>query len=286
MISRRKFITSSAATAAIAVAGPLSFASVSGFNRGNDKLDKFGFISGIIDKELKGDWQSILKQAASFGFSEIETGEYLGESASSFLSFCSSIGLKPVAGGISISARDEELIKQLNALNDLGVQYAVVYWPWLSGGPFSLDDCRKSVSILNYLGTECEKKGLILCWHNHNKEFIPMEEGLPFDYIMDHTDPDTVKCEMDIYWVRKGGGDPLALLKKYRGRYAILHVKDMAPGTEGDFECPGSGIIDFPAIFREAKIQGIQHYMVERDNVPDGMACLRSSGEYLRSLRF
>jgi sugar phosphate isomerase/epimerase len=60
----------------------------------------------------------------------------------------------------------------------------------------------------------------------------------------------------------------------------------MAPGSEGDFECPGSGIIDFPAIFREARLQGIAHFMVERDNVPDGMACLRSSGEYLRALRF
>ena len=79
-----------------------------------------------------------------------------------------------------------------------------------------------------------------------------MDEGLPFDYIMNHTDPETVKCEMDVYWVKKGGADPLALLKKYPGRYAILHVKDMAPGTAGDFECPGSGIIDFPAIFREA----------------------------------
>lgn len=286
MISRRTFITRSAAAAAVAVAGPLPFASVSGFNPGNDRLDKFGFISGIIDKELKGDWKSILKQAAGFGFSEIETGGYLGDSASSFLSFCSSIGLKPVAGGISISARDEELAKQLNALNDLGVKYAVVYWPWLSGGPFSLDDCRKSVSALNYLGKESAKKGLTLCWHNHNREFAAMEEGLSFDYLMDHTDPDTVKCELDVYWAKKGGADPVSLLKRYPGRYAILHVKDMAAGADGDFECPGSGIIDFPAIFREARVQGIVHFMVERDNVPDGLACLRSSGEYLRALRF
>jgi len=113
-----------------------------------------------------------------------------------------------------------------------------------------------------------------------------MEDGLPFDYLMSHTDPGLVKCEMDVYWVKKGGADPLALLRKYSGRYAILHVKDMGPGMAEDFECPGSGIIDFPVLFREARLQGIQHYMVERDNVPDGMACLSSSGEYLRGLRF
>ncbi|NEW84889.1 MAG: sugar phosphate isomerase/epimerase, partial [Mariniphaga sp.] len=50
--------------------------------------------------------------------------------------------------------------------------------------------------------------------------------------------------------------------------------------------CVGSGIIDFPAILKEANKQDIKHYFVEYDNVVDGMACLKSSGEYLRNLSF
>jgi len=71
--------------------------------------------------------------------------------------------------------------------------------------------------------------------------------------------------------------------KKYKNRIPILHIKDMAPGATQDFECPGNGIIDFPSIFTEAVSEGIEHFMVERDNVPDGMACLQSSGEYWES---
>ena len=74
--------------------------------------------------------------------------------------------------------------------------------------------------------------------------------------------------------------------KKYKGRIPILHIKDMAEGSEQDFICPGSGIIDFAPIFKEAKKQGIEHYIVERDNEPDGIGCLKSSGEYLRNLGF
>jgi len=59
-----------------------------------------------------------------------------------------------------------------------------------------------------------------------------------------------VKCELDVYWAKKGGADPVALLNKYPGRIPILHIKDMASGSTQDFECPGSGIMDFPAIFR------------------------------------
>jgi sugar phosphate isomerase/epimerase len=113
-----------------------------------------------------------------------------------------------------------------------------------------------------------------------------MEEGMPFDYRMANTDKDLVKCEMDVYWVAKGGADPLEVLKKYDGRIKILHIKDMAAGPKQDFECPGSVIIDFPAIFKESTKQGIEHYFVERDNIVDGMACLKSSGAYLKNLTF
>ena len=60
----------------------------------------------------------------------------------------------------------------------------------------------------------------------------------------------------------------------------------MAPGDAMDFECPGSGIIDFQVLFREAYNQGIKHYMVERDNVPVGMASLKSAAEYLKKVTF
>jgi len=283
MTTRRTFIQKSAIAAVMA---PLAANSLLTACNSETQLRKFGFISGIIGKELEGDWKAVLKKTAEFGYSEIETGDFLGSSAVEFLDFCKNIGLTPVAGGVGFNAPDDETLRRLDALDELELKYAVTYWPWLTGGPFTMDDCSRSSEILNHLGSLCKQRGLGLCWHNHDKEFIPFNGELPFDFLMNNTDPSTVKCEMDIYWVKKGGGDPLAILKKYSGRISILHVKDMAPGSAQDFECPGNGIIDFSAIFSESVLQGIEHYMVERDNVPDGMACLQSSGEYLRNLRF
>jgi sugar phosphate isomerase/epimerase len=281
MITRRKFITGAAAAISVALLAPESLAF-----QGKKKLINYGFISGIIDKELKGDWKAVLKQAATYGFTEIESGDFLGESAESYLEYLRDIGMNLPAGGFEFKATDDELKKSMDKLKDLKVKYAVVYWPWYTGGPFTPGDCKKSSERLNYLGKVCKDNGLVLCWHNHNKEFIPMETGMPFDYLMDNTDENMVFCELDLYWVKKGGADPLAVMKKYSGRFPILHVKDMAPGDTSDFECPGSGIIDFPSIFSEADKQGIKHYMVERDNVPDGMACLKSSGKYLKNVTF
>jgi len=281
MITRRKFISTTALAASASMLSLDVFAI-----QGKKKLKNFGFISGIIGKELKGDWKAVLKQAASYGFTEIETGNFMGESADSFLAYLKSIGMSLPVGGFEFKDSEEELKKSMSLLKSLKVKYAVVYWPWYTGGPFTLEDCKKSAERLNYLGKVCKQNGMTLCWHNHNKEFITMENGLPFDYLMEHTDKSTVFCELDIYWVRKGGADPLEVMKKYPGRFPVLHVKDMAPGESQDFECPGSGIIDFPSLFREADKQGIKHYFVERDNVPDGLSCLKSSGNYLKNLTF
>lgn len=281
MLDRRKFIKGSISAVAAAALAPEIFSMPQG-----KKLRNFGFISGILDKELKGDWKSVLKQVASFGYTEFETGGFMGNSPEEFLNYCKEINLIPVAGFINFNSYDDELGKNIDLIHQLQMKFGVTYWPWYTGGPFSLDDCKKSADRLNYLGKRCRENGVIFCWHNHNKEFIQMEQGLPFDFIMNNTDSSFVKCEMDIYWVKKGGADPLAMLRKYKGRFAILHIKDMAPGESQDFECPGSGIIDFRPLFSEAESQDIGHYMVERDNVQDGLACLNSSAQYLKNISF
>ena len=283
MYSRRKFVQtlSIGAAAALAVNPLTAFGS-----DGRRKLKNIGFIEGIIDKELQGDWKASLRETVTYGYSEIEIGNFMGESAKSFLKDCSEIGIKPVAGGAKLSKNMDEVNASLDLLTEMELKYAVLYWPWLGGGPFKLEDCKIAAEMMNQTGEACKKKGLILCWHNHDKEFIPMEQGLPFDYLMNNTDKDLVKCELDIYWVRKGGADPVEILKKYKNRCVILHVKDMTADDKKTFADVGSGIIDFPSVFAEAADQGIEHYFVEKDNASNGMATLKVSAEYLKKVRF
>ncbi len=284
MINRRKFLqtTLTGTVAAILTGSYLS--------RGSrvSRINNIGFISGIIGRELKEDnWKEVLSKTVEMGYTEIETGNYLGESADSFLDFCKNIGLKPIAGGGSFSRNMNEVNSSLDRLNELDLQYAVMYWPWFGGAPLTLDNCKESAELLNRVGAVCKKRGLTLCWHNHDLEFRATKEGIiPFDFLMEHTDRELVKCELDIYWARKGGARPVEILKKYMGRYPLLHIKDMAPGDEQDFACPGNGIIDFQEVLSEAIKQDIKHFFVEKDNAQDGMGCLESAAVYLRSLRF
>ena len=282
--SRRFFIK----TGATAVAGTLAASPlISAASEKISQLKKFGLITWWADDAMKADWKGTLAKAAQLGFSEIEGGSSNADSPQEFLKFCREVGLNPIAGGAGgLDEMAENTQKYLDECSELNYKYMVVYWPWLHSGPFKLDDCKKSADLLNEIGSKAKKQGLQFLWHNHHKEFHKMEKGLPFDYLMEHTDPELVNCEMDIYWVKKGGEEPLKYLEKYAGRYPMLHVKDMASGSEQDFACPGSGIIDFTPIFREAKKQKIKHYIVERDNEPNEMECIESSAKFLKNIRF
>jgi sugar phosphate isomerase/epimerase len=99
---------------------------------------------------------------------------------------------------------------------------------------------------------------------------------------------------MDVFWVQFGGGDPVALLKKYGSRWKLMHLKDMRKGTKKDMtglsspenDVPlGTGEIDLPGILREAKKLGIKHYFIEDESnqvnlqVPQSISYLKSLKE-------
>ncbi len=249
---------------------------------------EFGYIAGIIKDTFKVDWKNALDKSVEYGFTEIES---VGAPDSTVtdkevLAYCKEIGLTPIAGGIRLTEDTTEAREKLQKLKDKNLAYAVAYWPWHVSAPFKLEDCKKSTRMMNMMGKiASDEYNIQLCWHNHDHEFKPMEDGtLPFDYLMQNTDPELVKCEMDVYWVAKGGADPVEMLQKYSGQYALIHLKDMNP-ADSSITCVGSGNIDFPAILKEAKKQGIEHFFVEYDNVEDGLGCLQTAGQYLNGLK-
>jgi sugar phosphate isomerase/epimerase len=107
---------------------------------------------------------------------------------------------------------------------------------------------------------------------------------LPYDILLAETDPELVRMEMDLYWITKGGQDPLMYFDRYPGRFPLVHVKDM--DDTGGFADVGSGRIDFARIFARSETAGIRHYLVEHDNPRSPMDSIEASHRYLRELRF
>lgn len=83
---------------------------------------------------------------------------------------------------------------------------------------------------LNKKGQEYAKQGLKLVVHNHDDEFdwVDGEENQTYiyDFILQHTDPTLVNLEFDIGWAARMGVDCGAFIRKYPGRFPLIHVKD------------------------------------------------------------
>lgn len=283
--NRRQFITTLGLSAAALSSGLPAWA----LDKKQNKLEKIGFISGIVSNALRADWKGNLEKISRMGYTEMEMGGHYGESVTEFKGFCKSLNIFPFAGGSTLVNMVKDPERQIAKELEMGKEYWICYWPWQTPDKqiITKDEVKVAAEELNKLGNICKKEGIKFCWHNHALEFEnKTDEGMVYDVLMKNTDADTVKAQLDIYWVYKGGYDPVKVLKKYPGRVEILHVKDMDNTTEKSFACPGSGIIDFRPVFREACNQGIRHHIVEKDNERNGLECLESSANYLKNLRF
>ena len=139
------------------------------------------------------------------------------------------------------------------------------------------------ILVLLLAGAACKKNGVQFAYHNHQTEFDEVEGHRPFDYILNNTDKDLVKMELDLAWATKAKQDPVELFKLHPGRYPLWHVKDLDKTTLAPAEV-GSGIVDFTRIFANAKESGMKYFFVEQDQAPQPFQNVTNSYTYLNKL--
>jgi len=107
---------------------------------------------------------------------------------------------------------------------------------------------------------------------------------LPYDVLLAETDPANVALELDLFWITKGGQDPLKYFARYPGRFEMVHVKDSSGPPEQRQVYVGQGTIDFGRILGRRQQAGIRHLFVEHDDPADPLVFARTSHDYLKRL--
>jgi len=278
-MNRRTFLQ----TQSIALAGLST--GLTAFSPPTRRLKSFGIISGLIKQALEENWEGTLEQITEWGYQELEFSGFYGPSKAAFRAKLKELNLNAIAGGSSLSNLQENLNTYIDEALFFDKKYVICYWPWLhSGENIKLEDIHYAIEEFNRIGAICKAEGLTFAFHNHDKEFYPVEGAIPYELFLQETDPVLVKMEIDLYWIHKGGGNVFDYFERYPGRFPICHVKDAT--AEKDFACVGEGTLDFSTIFKQAKKAGLQHFIVERDRSPSPMACAKTAAEYLKTLRF
>src|SRR5213083_2954245 len=217
------------------------------------KLDRIGLQLYTVRHAMEKDVEGTIARVAATGYREVEFAGYFGKSARDVRALLDKNGLSSPSSHISLAP--DQWRAALDAAPVIGHRYLVLAW-------------------------------LQFAYHNHDFEFAPLDGKLPYDVLLAETDPTLVQLEVDLYWITKGGQDPLAYFARWPGRFPMVHVKDSAGPPDHRMMAVGAGKIDFQKIFAQSDQAGIKHYFVEHDDAADAFASIRASCEYLKRLEF
>jgi sugar phosphate isomerase/epimerase len=253
---------------------------------GMRKIERVGLQLYTVRRELEKDFAGTLEKVSALGFLEVEFAGYFNHSPQEVKKILSRYQLSAPSAHITTAALRGNLQETIEGAQVIGHQYLVCgYLP--AEERKSLDDYKKLVELFNGAGERFKKAGIQFGYHNHDFEFVPIDGRLPYDTILAGTDPKLVKFEMDLYWISKGGQDPLKYFSAHPGRFPLVHVKDMDSTPRHFFTEVGSGTIDFKKIFAAAQKAGVKHYFVEQDETPASpFTSIKLSMEYLKRLEF
>jgi sugar phosphate isomerase/epimerase len=279
-ISRRTFIQSSSAAAALMLSGAGRAASL-------------GLPIGLqlysVRTLLPTDYAGTLKQVGQLGYKEVEAAGFFNLPVETVKTAMQGAGLRCVSAHYPLMLLNQHLEEILAFCKSLGVGYVVCSSPMHQQpgvkGPLSMDDWRWSADQFNQVATKVEAAGMRFAYHNHHAEFAPINGVMPYDELLKLTDPKKVSFELDCGWVIIGGQDPVHYLKQYPTRIVMLHVKDFKDNKEPSVEL-GTGSIDYKPILAAAAAAGhIRHAFVEQEEFQAPiMESLKVDAEYMKKM--
>jgi sugar phosphate isomerase/epimerase len=230
-------------------------------------------VRNLLAKDVAG----TLGQVKAWGFDEVETfGKFGAEIAPQL----KAAGLKVTAMHVAYDRLATDMAGALRDADAVGATTLLnPYLPHQAKPHATREEILKAAGNFAKWSKECRAAGKRFGYHIHGQEFGPAPEGTLFDVLAKESGPD-VGFEADIYWVAFGGGDPVALMKKYPGRIWFTHLKDMAKGTAPGSEAGhreesnvvlGTGQIDIKGVVAAGETAGVEvHYIEDESANPVG----------------
>jgi len=242
--------------------------------------------------EFKTDVPGTLQKIHEMGIQQIEGGGSYGLPMADYKKLLAKNKLVMISIGADFNRLDTKVDSVVADAKAFAVKYVMCAWvPHNSA--FTLEDADKAIAVFNKAGKVLKAYGITLCYHAHGYEFGPYQGGTMFDYMASKMNPTYANFEMDVFWVKHPGQDPVALLKKYPGRFPLMHLKDRKPGTPNTQDgraadetnvVLGTGDVGIAAIMKVAKKYGVKYFFIE-DESPRSMEQVPQSVKFLKGLK-
>jgi sugar phosphate isomerase/epimerase len=244
-----------------------------------------------LRNQFAKDVPGTMAKVKAMGFRDVELAGTLGLSFPELIKLLAQNQLNVVSFGADFDKLSKDPKQVAEEARSYGAKFVVCFWIPHSDD-FSKADVDNAVAVFNNAAKVIASYGMLFCYHPHGYEFkMNNNDGTLFDYMMDQLDRRYVYLEMDVFWIKQAGQDPMDLLKKYSSRFVLMQLKDRRVGTpdtnngHGDLESDvvlGTGDVGISELIREAKKLGIKYFFLEdesssvEDQLPKSLAYLKS----------
>lgn len=228
---------------------------------------KLGVQLFSVRESMRKDPYSTIERLAQIGFKNLEgangkpdvdpgIGFDMTVSAEGLRRRLDSMGVKIVGNHISNLNFDvlERVLEFHKTLGNRQIGCDIVFFPY-----GDMDYVKERCEFYNKVGEKCAEYGMRFYYHNHFQEFQRFAPGgqTIYDFIMEHTDPELVKIELDTFWVARAGLDPVEYIRKYKDRLILLHQKDFVKNAAQPLNV-FDGVADMKANIDNAYFQSVK----------------------------
>jgi sugar phosphate isomerase/epimerase len=221
-----------------------------------------------VRDELKKDPEGTVRAVAQMGYQGVEFYapyfEWSENQTRQMRKLLDELGIRCFSTHNESSYLSPEKIGRARDLNlILGSKYVVM----ASSDPKpGLDGWKAVADSLNFAADQLESSGLKACYHNHQREFILVENQRPIEILAKNTKP-SIMLQLDVGTCLEAGADPVAWIRANPGRIRSLHLKDWSPEpAKGYTVLFGEGIAKWKNIFEAAEGAGeVEYYLIEQE---------------------
>ena len=238
-----------------------------------------------VRADMMKDPRGTLEKLASFGYKHVEHANYInrkfyGFTAKEFKKILDDLGLTMPSGHTVMGKGHWDPVKKeftdawkftVEDAAVVGQQFVIS--PWLDDSlRKTYDDLLRYMEVFNKSGELCKQSGMKFGYHNHDFEFSQVLNGqVLYDIMLANTDPALVMQQLDIGNLYNGGAKAIDVVKKHRGRFEGMHVKDeiLAAGGHEKYESTilGKGIVNVKEVIDLGReFGGTIHFIIEQES--------------------
>lgn len=233
-----------------------------------------------VRNELKTDYEGTIQKIGKIGYQGVEfaSRQEWEKKPAELRKLLDDNGLKCMGTHTAlITLQGDNLARTVELHKTLGNRFLII--PSLRAE--SAEAWEKTAKQVTEIAAKLKEQDMLTGYHAHGGDFKKFGDKTAWEIFFDNAGPDVIH-QIDTGNTMGGGGDPIAMIKKYPGRTKSLHIKEFGGPPAAAI---GEGKMDWPALLEACEtVGGTEWYIVEHETGNTPLVSIKTCLENLKKM--